>query len=111
MSPETRHNTHVNSLLVYFEGKEEFFGKRELQVLGVIRRLGRASDREVMLALGYTDMNSVRPRINTLRDEGLLVEVADQEDPVTHKQVRVLSLGRDPRKPQAAFNFFVEQSA
>lgn len=109
MSSKNRREMHVNSLIAYFAGQETYFSDRELKVLGAVSRLKRASDREVMLSLGFSDMNSVRPRITELVKEGLLVEVGDQEDPVTHKTVRVLSLPKDPRKPQREFEFTLQQ--
>lgn len=105
MSAHERHELHVNSLLAWLEGKADLFGKRETAVLKTIERLGRASDREIMLALGFTDMNSVRPRISELVDDKVLVEVGDQEDPITRKSVRVVALAADPRKAQRTFDF------
>lgn len=111
MSSKVRSQIHLNSLLAYFEGKESFFSRRELAVLKAVERLGRASDREVMIALGFSDMNAVRPRITELIDEGMIEEIADQEDPVTRKTVRVLSIARDPRKAQKEFEFALEANA
>ena len=101
---------HVNSLVSYWEGEETYFSKREMNVLRAVHSLGRASDREVMLALCFSDMNSVRPRITELLKEGLIEEVGDQEDPITKKRVRVLSIARDPRKAQRQFDFAIEET-
>jgi hypothetical protein len=85
---------HVNSLAAYWEGKEELFSKRELAVLGAVRRAfrARATDRQVMTSLGFADMNSVRPRITELVKDGLLAEVDSEIDPITGKTVRVVAL-------------------
>jgi hypothetical protein len=102
---------HVNSIVAYWEGRQEAFSKRELAVLGVFARLQVASDREIMLALGFVDMNSVRPRISELLKEGLLVEVGQQPDPITGKIVRLVAVAMDPRKAQRQFEFVEEKSA
>lgn len=105
MSSTFRRNTHVNSTLAYWSGREDFFSKRELLVLKAVERLKRASDREIMLFLGFVDPNAVRPRLTELVAEGLLVEVGNQDDPVTGKRVRVLKLADDPTKAQRLFGF------
>lgn len=94
MSAAQRRSLHVNSLSAYWEGKDDLFSKRELAVLGAVRRAfrARATDREVMIALGFTDMNSVRPRITELVKDGLLVEDGSETDPITGKTVRVVAL-------------------
>jgi len=101
---------HVNSLLAYFEGQEHWFGKREKAVLTVVSRMGKATDRAVMMSLGYVDMNTVRPAITVLKDDGVLEEVGDVECPVTHKQVRLVAIKRDPRKAQRLFEFAGEEA-
>lgn len=111
MSAHERHALHLNSLLCWLEGKEELFGKRESAVLKTVERLGRASDREVMLALGFVDPNATRPRISEAIKEGILVEVGTQEDPITRKQVRVVALAPDPRKAQRMFEFIESKAS
>lgn len=39
--------------------------------------------REVMQALGYTDMNSVRPRLSDLDREGKVIQAGKREDVLT----------------------------
>nr|DAT54200.1 MAG TPA: Z DNA-binding protein [Caudoviricetes sp.] len=39
--------------------------------------------REVMQALGYTDMNSVRPRLSDLDREGKVIQAGKREDTLT----------------------------
>ena len=111
MSLVHRREQHVNSLLAYFEGQEEWFGKREIQVLSALKKLGRASDREIMLHLNYSDMNAVRPRLTELIEEGLIYQVGDQQDPMTGKTVRILQLVRDPRLPQREFEFIIQEKS
>jgi transcription initiation factor IIE alpha subunit len=110
-NPARRQEMHVNSLMVYFQGERQWFTRRELAVLEVIEKRGHATDREVMIALGFVDPNAVRPRITKLRDDGVIEEVDTIQDPVTKKAVRVVSLKRDPFKAQALFRFYVTEEA
>ena len=110
MSAEQRRAMHVNSLLAYYAGQEALFSKREVAVLKAIEKLRKATAREVMLHLDFVDMNSVRPRICELVKDGLLEESGSKIDPVTGKNVAVFALRRDPRAPQALFDFAVEMN-
>ncbi len=71
-------------------------------IINRIRKLYESSpnsmtDREVATALGYTDMNAVRPRITALILNGHLSEVGSARDPLTRKRVRVVTVfGRLP---------------
>jgi hypothetical protein len=96
---------HVNSLLAYWRGETSWFGKRERAVLDVIEHMGRATDRAVMMALGFVDMNTVRPTITHLRDDGVLEEVGEETCPVTNHRVRLVAIRKDPRRAQAEFVF------
>lgn len=99
--------THINSLCAYFAGESGLFSKRELLILDLLRE-GRnragLTDREVMLALGFSDMNAVRPRLTELVAEGLVNEIGSKDDPVTGKCVRIVALRLDPRRAQAEFD-------
>jgi predicted ArsR family transcriptional regulator len=55
------------------------------QILAAMR--GEMTAREVANALGYLDMNAVRPRITELCKEGYLVEAGIRIDPVTGRRV------------------------
>lgn len=57
----------------------------------------RKTDREVMLGMGFTDMNSVRPRITEAIDMHKLVEVGEKRCPVTGKTVRIVDLSLDEK--------------
>ena len=105
MSAHLRREMHVNSLVAYFEGQTENFSKREQQDLDQVRALKSATDRDVMVSLGFTDPNAVRPRITELIKEGLLQEVGHSEDVITGKRVRLVALAPDPRKAQRMFEF------
>lgn len=93
---------HPNSIAAYWEGRLDLFGKRHQQVLRALRLArGPLTDREVMIALGFSDPNAVRPRITELVDAGVLVEVDSVECPVTGKRVRRVKAAT--REAQAEF--------
>lgn len=109
-TPSRRQRMQVNSLLAYYDGRRHLFGNREQEVLSALEYAKDLTDREIMVALGYTDMNSVRPRINQLIEEGVISKTGDKDCPVTGKRVRTVSLGKDPRKPQREFEFEIVRS-
>lgn len=81
---------HDNSVTAYREEGSKL-GKRASEVLAFFRHAGRAlPDREVMKALGYSDMNAVRPRITELIDAGLLRQTGQTIDYVSRKRVRLV---------------------
>lgn len=89
---------HDNSRDANDAGNDGPFGKRAKSILAVFessRRLSvPMSDREVMLILGFTDMNSVRPRITELIKRGVLVECGSIVDVVTGMTVRISRLAK-----------------
>jgi len=89
--PVTRHqNVHENSRRTYHE-EAATIGKRAMDVLRFYRHCGGAvTDRDCMSALGFTDMNSVRPRITELVKAGVLREAGEVEDRITGKRVRLV---------------------
>lgn len=93
---------HPNSVLAYWQGNDELFGKRHQKVIACLRRSLGQTDREVMIALGFGDMNAVRPRISELVEAGIVVEVGNTVCPITKKRVRLVSLAK-PKPAQAEF--------
>lgn len=84
------HRIHVNSLRSFSES-QDCLGRRARECYGVLAQsLRPMTDREVMRALGYQDMNAVRPRLTELLDDLWLEEVGTTEDELTGKQVRLL---------------------
>jgi hypothetical protein len=66
------------------------FNPRELQVLKAFSSLGRpVTDKQVMEHLGFSDPNSVRPRITHLIEVGIVAETGSTRDPDTNKTVRL----------------------
>lgn len=89
-SPRAR-KTHRNSLSAHREGSPVLEGrKREIE--RNIAAHGSGTDREIMLRMGFCDMNSVRPRITELVKAKILKEVGNKIDPATGKTVRIVGI-------------------
>lgn len=87
MGQHALHDLHANSLAA-FDGVE--LGRRESLVLSCYLLAGVAiTDRDAMQRLGFTDPNSVRPRVTSLVHRGLLAEVGHVTDETTGKRVRL----------------------
>lgn len=80
---------HANSLDAYYDGELGAFTKRQREILKAFGQRATLTDRECLTALGYSDMNAVRPRITELIDSGVLVEVGETKCPATKKTVRI----------------------
>lgn len=81
---------HANSHRAYNE-EAKSIGRRAAQVLEFFRNASvPMPDRRVMEALGFSDMNAVRPRITELIKAGLLREAGSTTDYITGKRVRLV---------------------
>ena len=67
---------------------------RYAQIVAVLER-GPKTAREVMTALGYTDLNAVRPRLTELDRMGRIRQIGKEYDPVSERNVTVYSLPDD----------------
>lgn len=77
---------HANSITAHHGNR---YDQRCRDILAAYHKIARpATDREIMEAIGRQDMNAVRPRINGLRDMGVLVEMTPARCKVTGKTVR-----------------------
>jgi len=85
------HRMHDNSLATYRE-EESKLSTRAQAVLSWITEHGPHTDREVMKGMGFSDPNSVRPRITELIERGKLMEVCSRRDTATGKSVRVVDI-------------------
>lgn len=87
-------SVHTNSVSAYYEGKlSNAFNMREQLIMGALRQLREATDREVMNFLGFTDTNSVRPRITELiKDAGILEQCGSIHCKLTDKRVRIVRI-------------------
>ena len=61
--------------------------------------------RQIMKALGFTDANTVKPRITELIDKGILEECGSVRDPETGKRVRLVRIKKTPQ-PQENMELF-----
>lgn len=83
---------HENSLTAYEEERSNL-SQRAQQVLEHFTCSTRAlTDRQVMVALGYTEPNQVRPRITELIQNGYLVEAGKTKCAISGKSVRLTGL-------------------
>jgi len=84
---------HQNSLFAIQQQRDSGkLSQREQLILQVLendtlQHLGR-TDRMIMNALKFTDMNAVRPRITEMVKKGVLEECGDTMDPATQQRVR-----------------------
>ena len=83
---------HAHSMISFKEGGKEM-SKRARAIVHEFRKHGKPmTDREIAMALGFSDMNSVRPRITELCSAGILGEVDSVKCPTTGKMVRKCAL-------------------
>ena len=68
---------------------------RKRILLWAFERYGPMTARECAAALGYQDLNAVKPRITELCGEGLLEAAGKRKDPVTDRNVAVFKLKED----------------
>lgn len=67
---------------------------RKAKIL-VALQAGPMTARCVMQVLGYSDLNSVRPRLTELVHEGLVVEAGTVWDPISERNVVLYALKED----------------
>lgn len=85
------HANSVASLATELSGGR--LGRRSAAILATARESGEPyTDRSIMLELGHTDPNAVRPRITELIDMGLLVETGSATDTYTGKRSDIKSI-------------------
>jgi hypothetical protein len=99
MSTHIKHRIRQNSVIAHGEERKRL-SRRADEIINVYARARRPlRDREVMQALGFIDMNAVRPSITALIDKTILREVGDSIDPATRKTVRLVALQtyKDPQ--------------
>jgi predicted DNA-binding transcriptional regulator len=89
---------HINSLTAYREEGERLNGRKAL-IYELLSETNTAmTDREVMLKLGYSDPNAVRPRITELIKRGLIEEFGSKVCVSTRKTVRrVRKINHEPQ--------------
>ena len=85
---EAAKHIHPHTLESYFLGKAKF-KTRQREILRFLIHRGKPfTDRELMIELGFFEMNQVRPRITELLRIGAILEVGKTKCPVTRRTVR-----------------------
>ena len=92
--PRRDQDMHPDSLDAYHGALAQLAGRAE-EVYLWLQHHGPATDRQVMIGLGFADMNAVRPRITELIDAHLLYECGQKIDPATRKTVRIVKVAGD----------------
>ena len=88
---------HAHSIAAYREEQDAGrISNRYGQIINVIGDR-EMTDREIMKALGFTDPNTVRPRVTELIKAGILQEYGFTLDSETGKRVRVVRI--TPKAP------------
>lgn len=81
---------HANSLAAFDDIEEERGERAEVIYRMMVAAGVPMTDRQVAHALGFTDMNAVRPRLTELRDNRWVRETGSIECPVTGRHVRLV---------------------
>lgn len=89
-------SVHQHSAEAYYSEQGKL-SRRAQRILDWIELHPKVTDREVMIGLGFTDMNAVRPRITEAIEAGALIEVSAKRCSVTGKTVRIVDLSLDER--------------
>jgi hypothetical protein len=88
-----KRRVHANSRAAYASGRLDHFPRRAREILAIFERATKPlTDREVMIELGRSDPNAVRPRITELVEAGVLVELDPVVDLATGKRVRACKI-------------------
>jgi len=97
MGKHKDHEMHPHSLEAYFNLVDRLYGRRH-DVFEVVRKKGPMTDKAIMVALGFSDPNAVRPRVSELIKMGIFYQSGEVRDPVSGVRVRVVNVvyNRDP---------------
>jgi len=87
---------HFNSKKALYEERSRL-SERESQIYEMLRVTPNDSrtDRQIMVRLGFSEPNQVRPRITELINKGLLMECGQTTCLETRKTVRLVKLYSD----------------
>lgn len=87
--------SHDNSLAAYMDiiddGTKD---TRAKMVLSYIRHHPNSTAREIMLGLGFTEPNTVRPRLTELKKAGFILESGNKKCDYSGKKVSTFDTGR-----------------
>ena len=74
------------------ETRREAYEQRPiLRSEAILETLGEKgmTSREIAYAMGYSDLNAVKPRLTELKQEGRVVAIGKKTDPITRRKVAV----------------------
>jgi len=90
---EVKRRVHANSISSWNEEKKNGPPRMAIIYRNIVDH-GPATDRQIMVRLGFHDMNQVRPSITRLIDEGLLREDGNEKCNITGRKVRRVDISR-----------------
>ena len=98
------HDMHENSIATYREeATAGHLSRRCSEIMEILERIGQGTDRQILAASKYTEMNSIQPRISELVKCGQLEEFDNIQDETTGKTVRIVRIAdRATNYPTAA---------
>jgi len=100
MSAHDAHRMHRNSLEAFEEEvREGSVSKRRELIFRSLMPDRVLTDRQVMEAVHFTDMDTVRPRITEMIQDGRLEELGKTVCPHTRKMVRLVTIPEFQRPP------------
>ena len=91
MGKHNQHNMRWNSLEAHQVEKQKFPSRKE-KIISFLYKHGRSTERQIMLGLGFTDMNSIRPRVTEMINSGELKELGTSVNPVTKRKCRIVNI-------------------
>lgn len=91
MGKHAAHNIADNSLEAYFSILNDM-PKRRAIIFRSIAYYGPSTDRMIMKRLGYSELNSVRPRITEMINDNVLIQIGSQVDAWTNRTVRIVDI-------------------
>lgn len=97
MGRHKAHRMHRNSLKALQEEKDGLKTRCQKLVNAFEKVVEPATDRQIAYAMGFTELNAVRPRITELLDKGILKQVNQVRCRVTGKLVRACTLSKEQK--------------
>ena len=82
---------HINSLLAFDEERKTLNVRCE-RILRVIQKYPNLTDRSILIELGWSEMNMVRPRITEMIQRGLVLETGSMKCAITDRKCRTLAI-------------------
>lgn len=83
------HNNHHNNSITKETRQEAYITRPITRATDIIKFIGdkELTSRQIAYGMGFTDLNSVRPRLTELKEEGKVEVVGKSYDEVTKRNV------------------------